>query len=96
MQLAAPVGQLVERAAGAALLHDAAGLQLAEALRQHVRARAQADPQIAEALRPEQQLAHDQQGPALTDDVERAGDAAGISVAAKAAHEVDLVACKQG
>src|SRR5262245_5556022 len=93
MQLAAPVRKLIERAAGAAPLHDAARLQLLETLRQHVRAGPESHPEIAEALRPVQELADDEQGPALPDDVERPGDGARVSVTAQARHEWNRITC---
>jgi Glyoxalase-like domain len=40
------------------------------------------DAQVGEALRAEQQLADDEQRPAVADDVERAGDAAAVAVSA--------------
>ena len=95
MQLATPVRELVERAAGAAPLHDAAGLELAESLRQHVRARAEGGPEIGEALRPEQELADDGQRPALADDVESSGDPARVSIATQAGHGILLPLAKQ-
>jgi hypothetical protein len=42
----------------------------------------QAGPQVGEALGPEQQLADDEQRPALADDIEGAGDATAVSVRA--------------
>ena len=86
MELAAPIRELVERSARAPALHDAAFLELAESLGEHVRARAERDAEIAEALRSQEELADDEQRPALPDDVEGPGDTAGISVAAQARH----------
>jgi hypothetical protein len=52
----------------------------------------QAGPQIGEALGAEQQLAHDQERPALADHVEGAGDPAWISVRALAGgHELKTI-----
>ena len=43
-------------------------------------------PEVGEALRAEDELAHDEQCPALTHDVEGAGDAARVAVRALASH----------
>ena len=81
----AALGQLVDaRARGRRELapaHEPGLLELAQALGEHVGAEAgQARPQVGEALRAEQQLAHHQQRPALADDVEGARDAAAVAV----------------
>src|SRR5205085_1065202 len=87
LALVPPGRQLVD-------LHGGGGRQLAavqradrleglEALRQHVGADAgKARAQIAEALRAEHELAHDEEGPTLADEVERMGRPAGVVVAA--------------
>ena len=60
-------------------------LELAQALGEDVGAQdSEAGAQVGEALRAEQQLAHDEQGPALADEVERAGDPAAVAVGALA------------
>ena len=70
-------GRRVERA----LAHQARGLQLPQALGEHVGADLrEPGAQVGEALGPEQQLAHDQQRPALAHEVERPRHAAAISV----------------
>jgi hypothetical protein len=59
-----------------------------QTLGEHVRADArQAGTQISEPLRAEQQLAHDQQRPALADEVEGVGRAAPVFVAASGRHD---------
>ena len=92
LELAAPVGQLVHLRGGRGrelvAPDDAALLKLAQALREHVGADVrQAGAQVGEALRAEQQLAHDEQRPALADEVERAGDSAAVAVGP---HELSL------
>lgn len=84
LELMAPPGQLVHLGAGGrrqpAAAEDLGLLELAQALGEDVRAHVwQAGPQIGEALRAEQQLAHDEQRPALADDVERARHPAAVS-----------------
>jgi hypothetical protein len=62
--------------------HHAILDQAVEAAGQHGRAHAaQALDQVAEALGPEQQLAHDQERPALADDLGGAGEGAELRVA---------------
>jgi hypothetical protein len=73
VQLATPIRELVESSSRAPVLHDAARLQLAEPLREHVRACSERDPEIAESLWSEQELANDEQRPAFPDDVEPSG-----------------------
>ena len=94
LELPAPVGQLVHARAGRrgelGALHDARLLELAQPLGQHVRADVgQAGAQVGEALGPEQQLANHEQRPSLPDEVERAGDPAGVSVRTHA-HSLSL------
>ena len=52
--------------------------------------------EVGEALRAEQQLAHDQQRPALADDVEGMGETTGLSVGALGRHrgQSSRVNCK--
>ena len=70
-----------------AAAHDAGLLELAQPLRQDVRAQVRhAGAQIGEPLRPEQQLAHDEQRPPLPDHVEGACDPARIAVGSLAGH----------
>ena len=81
----AALGQLVDararRRRELAPAHEPGLLELAQALGEHVGAEArQAGAQVGEALRAEQQLADDQQRPALADDVEGARDAAAVAV----------------
>ena len=69
------------RAAQPASSYDAGSVELVEPLGEDVLAHlAKPASEVGEALRPEQQLAHDEQRPALADDVERARDPAGITV----------------
>ena len=89
LELAAPARSARRPGGGGrrqpALAHDADLLELAQALREHVRARVrEPGAEVGEALRAEQQLAHDQQRPALADEVEGAGDAARLAVCALA------------
>src|SRR5688572_9284349 len=86
-ELAAPVGQLIDlrcrRRGKRAAPDDAVRLELAEALREHVRAcarKARAD--VGEALRPVAQLAEDQDGPAFAYQLERVGEPAEVVVCA--------------
>jgi hypothetical protein len=65
------------------VLEDPGRLEVAQALREDVGAEVgQAGAQVGEALGAEQQLAHDEERPALADDVEGAGDATAIPVRA--------------
>ena len=85
LELAPALGQLVDpragRRASVRRAHQPGALQLAQALGEHVGADLrQPGAQVGEALGAEQQLAHDQQRPALADEVERARDAAAVSV----------------
>jgi hypothetical protein len=85
LQLPSPPGQFVRpRARGRlerAAPEHARLLELAEALREHALAGPrQSPPQVGEALRAEQQLAHDEQRPPLADQIERTGETAGIVV----------------
>ena len=81
----AAVGELVDararRRRELATAEEPGLLELAQALGEHVGAQVrQARAQVGEALRAEQQLAHDQQRPALADDIEGARDAAAVAV----------------
>ena len=59
---------------GMDLLARLYGDQLAQTLGQHVGTPVgQPGGEVAEPLRSEQQVAHDEQGPALTDEIERVG-----------------------
>jgi hypothetical protein len=85
--LAAPLGQVVDLDAGGRrqpVAQDDAGLlEALQALGQHVGAEArEVRPDLAEAARAEHELAHDQQRPALADEFEGQGGAAGIVIAA--------------
>jgi len=87
LELQAPVGQLVHPGAGRrgkpAPAHDRHSLELRQPLRENIRADAgQALPQVGEALGAEHQLAHDQQRPALADEVEGMSRRASVVVAA--------------
>src|SRR5215472_2970112 len=91
LQRAAARGELVDRDAGRRFEHlvpHQAGLfEVAQPLRQDVGADAgQAVAHLEEPFRPEDQFAYHQQGPAVADDVERAGDPAWIAVAARDWH----------
>ena len=88
----AAVGQLVDararRRRELAAAQEPGLLELAQALGEHVGAQVrQAGPQVREALRAEQQLADDQQRPALADDVEGARDAAAVAVGPFGGHD---------
>jgi hypothetical protein len=62
-------------------LEQALGLEVAQALGQEVRRDArQAVAQVGEAAVAQEQLAHDEQGPTVADDVERPGHAAELAV----------------
>ena len=66
---------------------DAAAFKLAQALGEDVLAGTrQACTQVGEAFRPKQQLTHHEQRPSLADQIESAGDAAGIAIATRARH----------
>jgi hypothetical protein len=84
-ELVAAVGELVDLRGGRrgelALADDAVLLEVAQAHGQDVRARVgEAHAEVGEALGPEHQLAHGHQRPALSEDVERAGDPARVAV----------------
>jgi len=83
----AAAGELVDSDAGGRVedvaADDARALKLVQPLGEDVRADpVQAGPQLDEPFRPEDQLADDQQRPPVADDVEGAGDPAGVVVAA--------------
>jgi hypothetical protein len=85
LELAPAVGQLVHVRGGGrrevVAPDDAVVLELAQALGEHVRADpGQTRAQVGEALGAEQQLAHHEQGPAVADRIERAGDAAAVAI----------------
>jgi hypothetical protein len=85
LELAPTRGQLVDARAGRwrqrAAAHDARLLELLEPLGQDVGADVgKPGAQVGEALGPEEQLAHDEQRPALAHEVERAGHAAAVAV----------------
>jgi len=87
LELQAPAGQLVHPGAGRrrelAPAHDRRPLQLLQPLGENVRTDAgQAGAQAGEALGAEHQLAHDEEGPALTDQVEGMRRRASVVVAA--------------
>ena len=91
LELGAPLGQLIHARGGGrrqrAPAQDARGLQLAEALGQHVGAGVgKAGAQIGEALGAEHQLPDDHQGPALADPVQRSGDPTRIAVSSGGSH----------
>ena len=91
LEPATPLRQLVDGRVGRwselAPLNRAAVLELVQALREHVGARArQPRPQVGEALGAEDELAHHQERPALAHAVQSPGDAAGIVVAAQSGH----------
>ena len=72
---------LVEPALEHALLHEAREPRL-----EHVAGDAEVRLDLVEAAQPEHHVAHDQQRPALADDLERAGDAAHLSAVVVAKH----------
>jgi hypothetical protein len=83
--LVAALGELVDLRGGRrgelALADDAVLLEVAQAHGEDVRARVgEARAEVGEALGPEHQLAHRHQRPALSEDVERAGDPARVAV----------------
>ena len=93
LELAAVRGELVHgrprRWRQHAPLHDPALLELAQPGREDVRADAgQAGGQVGEPFRAEHELAHDEQRPALADEVERVRDSAELAVASH--HVVSL------
>jgi hypothetical protein len=64
------------------LLHQAGLLEVAQPVGQQVGGNAgQVGAQVGEATAPEGELAQDEQGPAVADDVERGGDSAVLVVA---------------
>lgn len=78
LEVSPPRGQLVHPRTGrggqVTAADDAAALQLAQPVSDQVGARAgQGAAQAGEALRSEQQFAHDEQGLAFPDDVQGAG-----------------------
>jgi hypothetical protein len=78
-----PVGAATRRWARSGAGDDPGLLEVAQPLGQHVLAEpGQAGGEVGEALGAEQQFADDEQGPALTDDVQGAGDSARVVVAA--------------
>jgi hypothetical protein len=89
LELAACLGQMIlEAVAGRALpaLDDALPLQKLKTLReQRGRHQRHATPQIVEARAATDQLAQNQGGPALREDLRRLGDRAELSIAAHAA-----------
>ena len=94
LEAAAELGQLVDDAGGRgfelAAADDPFRLEVAQPLGQHVgRGSADGAVEFGEAQRPEQQLAHDQQRPALPDPVEGAGEAARLAVVATC-HSVEF------
>src|SRR6187402_1495409 len=93
MQLAPPIGKLVQRATGVAPLDDTRAFELAQPLRQHIRTRAECGSQIGESFRSVQELADDEQRPALPNHVESPRDTTGVAVAAQTCHWGDLVTC---
>ncbi len=85
LQLFAPLGQLVDlgrrRRRQFATMDDAGLLELTQTLGEDVGACVwQSATEVGEALRAEQQLAHDEKGPTLPDQVEGEGEATGIPV----------------
>ena len=87
LEAAAPLGQLVDRpsvgSAPPALDDDLPLLEVPEAAGEHVRRRVwKARAEVGEPLRAQDQLADDQQRPAVPDQVEGVGDPAGVSVGA--------------
>jgi hypothetical protein len=86
LELAPVLGQLVDGRGGRRrqLLppHDSAGLEVAQPRREDVRADArQSAQQVGVAPGPVQQVADDQQRPALADELERVGDGTVLGVA---------------
>ena len=94
-QTAALVGELIDDRGGGSgqgpLRHQSALLEVRETAGEHARADSgQSLGQVRKAPRAEQQLASDEQGPALTDHVEGSGDGAVLVVAA-ATHAPSLL-----
>ena len=91
LKFGAPLGELVDVRAGRRRqfpsTYDACSRHLAESLSQDVGAGpGHAGHQLGEALRAEEQFAHDQQCPSLTDQVERVRDRAALVVPAFSHH----------
>ena len=71
--------------------HHVSLLEVAQPLGQHIGAQARkALAEVGEALRAEEQLADDHEGPALADEVQRTGHAAGVPVGALRGHGADV------
>jgi len=71
--------------------HYAGLLQLTQALSEDVGAELRKSrPQVGESLRPEQQLADNQQRPALADDVQRTCNPAPVAIGSFAGHAAIL------
>src|SRR5687768_13719556 len=92
LEIRAPFGELVHPRGGGrrefAAADDPRFLQLLEALGEDVRADArQTGAEVGETLRTEDQLANDQEGPPLADEVEGVGRRASIFVAASGCHD---------
>src|SRR5262249_21641193 len=69
---------------------DSTAFELLEPLGEHVRRDPrEARAQVGEALRPEDEVADDEQRPAFPDEIERAGDPAVLSVAPDRFHFVN-------
>lgn len=95
LQLTAPRRQLVDGRTGGRRQrpagHDAPAFKLAKPVGDQVGAGTrQRAADVGKPLRPQEKLTHDEQRPPLSDDVERAGGGARVSVAATGRHDANL------